>query len=220
MFFAFRPSKREICPPETHPSRFSFGVLLLAMILLGQGCIIGWVGWHDVSTGHYEMSWKSHGTFGGSNGVIEYQGADAVRMGVGLGAFGVMLFTWGSSLVAGFFESRPNGLLQKLKLLLGWVSFVTLSAGCICVYPPWNLASLSFYAVILITFGIWICSWATPLAFPGLGKVVFPGLIGLSIILSNFAQDISVGILLGIFASFGVLAHLFLLFPKLGIPND
>lgn len=220
MFFAFRRSTRETRPPDARPSRFNFAVLVLAMILLAQGCILGWAGWQAVVTGGYEMTWKSRSTFGGSTGVRVYTGADAVRAGAGIGSFGVMLFTWGSGLVAGFFNGRPDGLLRKLKLLLGWVSLVALSAGCVCVYPPWSSAGLSFHAVILVTLGIWIGSRAENPAFPGVAKVVFPGLIGLSIILSNFAQDIAVGILLGIFAAIGLLAHLFTLFPKLCISSD
>ena len=214
------PPTRESCPPDANPPRFNFAVLLLAVILLAQGCIIAWAGWQAVASGHYETSWKSRSSFGASSGVDLYSGADAVRMGFGLASFGVMLFIWGAGLVAGFFNSRPDGLLQKFKLLLGGLSFVALSAGCVCVYPPWSPASLSFYAVVLITFGIWICSWAAPPAFQGLGKVVFPCLIGLSIILSNFAHDIALGILLGIFASLGLLAHLFTLFPKWYVSND
>lgn len=218
MFPASRPSTRESCPPDANPSRFSFAVLLLAVILLAQGCIIGWVGWQAVATGQYEMSWKSHSSFGGSSGVNVYSGADAVRMGVGLGSFGVMLFSWGSGLVAGFFNSRPDGLLRKFKLLLGWVSFITLSVGCVCVYPPWQLASLSFYAVIVLIFEV--CPWGPRPGYPGLAKVVLPCLIGSFVILLQFAPGVAVGMVLGIFASFGLMIHLFALFPKLGIPND
>lgn len=207
-----RPSHAQSVPSDKNPPRFSWAVLILAVILLAQGSIIVWAGWDAAAQRYYEMEWTSRSTFGSSHGVSVYTGGDAVRIGIGLACFGVMLFAWGTALVAVFFNNHPDGFNSRFKRLLGWVSFGAFVAGCICVYPPWRLASLSFYVVIVVMLEV--VPFGPRPGFPQLAKYVLPCVIVAGIAAHVIAPGVAVGIFLGFFATFVLLIYITMLMPR------
>ena len=187
--------------------------LIFSIMLLVLGGSITWAGWDAIGHRHYEMGWTSSGTFGASNGVMILEGIDAVRFGVGLMSFGIMMATWGVGIVVWFARQYSPSFITRTLSGLKWFSFVCLFSAITCIFPPWEMTSISFWSVVVL---ILVVVFALPNSarkrwIAGL----FIGLICAAIVISSVNTKAGTGIAIGIFVSLVILVHVFLLFARL-----
>ena len=188
-------------------------VWVMALMLMGFGVVIGIGGWKAVSTRHHEMTWKSRGTFSGSeNGVNVYDGADAVRVGTGLMLGGLMLFIWGLVLArtGGGGGDGKNVRLTAVGRATTWTSLLCMLAGAGCLMPPWHLRNLIFYGILVLP----------AMVLPALEEEFrkrWAGRLFVVLILTAIVcgRVVMLRIALGIFAALFAAAHVMLLFPDL-----
>jgi hypothetical protein len=221
----------EVVQETANPGRreFSWGRSLLmfafGLMLLGFGVIFIFGGRKAIEQRSYDMTWQeSRGFFIGigemqdhsSSGVAHFRGAGAARVGAGFVLWGALLALWGAMVVRSVFRpskifasapARPHGT----ALVVGVISFAMLLAVQVCFFPPWQVAGLVFWCVVV---GMPVI--AGLLVRAGKSKwtgIPFIGLVVLAIAVP--VAGISFAIAMGVFGCFFCLAHLLFLFPEL-----
>ena len=187
--------------------------MIFSIMLLVLGGSVAWAGWDSILHRHCEMGWVSSGTFSTSNGIMILEGRDAVRFGVGLMSFGIMMATWGVGIVVWFARQYSPSFITRMLRGLKWFSFVCLFSAITCIFPPWEMTSLSFWSVVALVLVV-------VFALPNSARKrwiagLFIGLICAVIAFSSINTTAEIGIAIGIFMSLAILVHVFLLFPRL-----
>jgi len=99
----------------------------------------------------YEFSWRP--SRGSQITFVEHcREAAAVRVGVGLVAIGVMLGTCATVVVAGTWEKHRDATIGGAGRGLLWLATASYLIAVLSLVPPWELQSLTFYAVPLMVF--------------------------------------------------------------------
>ncbi len=202
-------------PPRFWPS------LIMSVMLLALGGGVLWVGWVAIDRQHYEMNWKASGLGGTSSGVLIFDGAAAVRHGIGLTAFGAMLVTWAVGVVIGLARQHSLGLIMNLLIGLTWLSAACLTTASICLFPPWRIPGITFWMVVALVLGF---AFALPYAIRKSWRGgFFIGLIGATMACGSINPGAGAGMAIGVLVSLLILVHTILLFPKLEkklLPDD
>ena len=199
-------------------------LLVFGLMLVGFGVIFIFAGRKAIQQRSYDMTWQeSRGVFFGigamrnhsSSGVAHFRGANAVRLGAGYVHWGVLLALWGALIIRCVFRpskmaatapARPHGV----ALALGIVSFAILLGAQVCFFPPWQVAGLIFWAVVVGTPSI-----AGLLLRAGKGKWTgIPFLVLVILAIAIPVPGISFAIAMGVFGTVFCLAHVVFLFPE------
>jgi hypothetical protein len=166
----------------------------LALFLLALGGTIAYGSLKPLREQRYDLHWRSTTTLAlgpigraeTTSGTEQYRGAEAVRMGLGLLAFGAMLITWSVALF------RPGKVLAVVSLLC-------LSTMMILFFPPWRLLSdpsvMALYAVLALAA---VFAFALDdAARRKVGKPLCIGLIVFALIVSHYSPGLVTGAVLG-----------------------
>ena len=201
--------------PQFGPSLF-FSIMLLA---LGAG--IAWAGQDAITRQYYELEWKSSGINGASSGVLTLDGTAAVRFGVGLMSFGIMMGTWGVGVVVWFAQKYSPSFVIKILSGLKWLSFACMLTAMTCIFPPWKMSSIPFWVVVMLVL---MFVFALPdVTRKNWAGGFFIGLIGAAIVYGSINVGAGAGMGIGIFMSLAIFVHIIFLFPKLEkklLPDD
>jgi lysylphosphatidylglycerol synthetase-like protein (DUF2156 family) len=183
------------------------------LMLLALGALIGWAGWDAIHKQHYEMEWKASTIGRASHGTLVFDGPEAIRIGTGLIAFGVMLTTWAVATALSIALRAKQKGSTPCSLGIGWLSLACLVLAFTCFFPPWCLASGPFYAVV--TLVLWFIFALPDATRQTWSRKFFPAVICASILAAMINTAAGLGMVLGLFASLAVLGHMLLLFPRL-----
>jgi hypothetical protein len=207
---------RDISPDPAPPGgRGVQTIFAVFLIMLGAAWLFA--GIHGIRQQVCEVTWQEDGNMAGitvqeAHGVLRYEGADAVRFGVGLVAGGSMFVILATCLLR-----RLYGHPRTAAICLGWVSLLCLLITCVTFFPPWQIASVSFYAVGLV-FGVSVFSLlkASQPRWWEQWRVIIPLLI-ISAMIAGFSglRAVAVGVTLGLFAWLAVIVHLAMLIPRI-----
>jgi hypothetical protein len=219
-------------PEQTVSLRAAFlARLVMGMVLLLLATGIVWAGLQAIQQKSWDLPWQSGGGVilapvhflnWSNSGVDSYRGTDAVRVGVGLSASGIMLTIWGLALLwsaANLAISRklPDTVIRGfVPKSLAVLSLVCLAAATISFFPPWHFgisaSATAFYAEWL-SIGVLLAVPATRRKTRQWG---LPTVIVAAILTDLFSTGACVGISLGIFFGVGIACHLLMLFSKGG----
>jgi hypothetical protein len=144
------------------------------------------------------------------------EGSEAIYWGIAFCALGVMFGLWGFGVALSFFVPKKNGAseVSPFGRINTWLSFISLLVAILCLFPPWRLGSVLFYAVSALLIGAIVYSIRGNR--PSLPKQVIPGLIVAAVLASNIhLTSLSVGIVLAMVAMFFVGIHVLILAPHL-----
>jgi hypothetical protein len=184
-------------------------------MLFSFGGVILWVGWTAVQRQEYDLEWKASTPMMNSQGVAQFRGGDAVRIGCSLMGFGGMLAAWGLALSTSSFHQRCDALQARLFSK----GLVCLSLACLlccvgCLFPLWHLRSLPFVATGLLVMGFLLV--AHKVNRPSRGQF-FLAMILVAILAGSFDPGAGFAVAAGILAGFALLIHVLALFPNLEI---
>lgn len=195
-----------------------FTAVLLAMgavsFLFGRKAIVSeyfqYPNWHDSN-----ITIGSLGVDDRAEGVRVLDGPDAIYWGIAFCALGVMLALWGCGVaIASLLPKKASAELSTLGRGNAWLSFTALLVTILCLFPPWRLGSLPFYAASILAVGAF--------AVPARGKLanlpgkVFIGLMIAAIVASNIGLPfISVAIVFATIAMLFLGIHVLILAPQL-----
>jgi hypothetical protein len=201
-----------------------FFAVLVLLLLLGGAAV--WAGARAIDQQQFEVRWRATrgfmvGPFGwaqSASGIDMLQGADAIRVGIGLSAFGSMFITWAIGLFSLLFRYRLQPEPSRLGIVLGWISLTCLIVTCGSLFPFWKLWALSFYLVVLLLSLLCVRGLRSSTVPPGI-RLFFPAYIVAVIVVSLLPMEqsrIQVGCLVvGLFVAFGGVAHVCTLIPSL-----
>jgi hypothetical protein len=171
-----------------------------------------------------ELSWRGRGglAFGPivvianqSEGATVYQGADAVRMGIGFVSSGAMFGAWGLCILGSLVLRRPAGIARRLGgRILGSLSLCGLAVASISFFPPWQLGSLPFFVVVALFSGFALILGES--ARNGWGPRLGITMVASAIAGSYLDPAIPVAIFLGFFAFAGGFLNLAIVIPAIG----
>jgi len=209
--------------------KFAWGRLLVlfvfGLMLAGFGVAFIFAGREALDQRSYDLTWReSRGVFIGvgemqghsSSGVAHFRGAKAVRLGAGYILWGALLALWGALIIRSGFRpskmeatapARPHGI----GLMLGILSCAMLLGAQVCFFPPWQIAGVVFWSVVVgmpVIIGL--------LLRAGKGKwtgIPFIALVILAIAIPVPGISFAIGV--GVFGTVFSLAHLLFLFPEL-----
>jgi hypothetical protein len=171
-----------------------------------------------------ELGWRSRGGLSiGPIGVIVnqtegasvYQGADAVRMGIGFVSSGAVFGAWGLCILGSLVLRWPAGIARRLgRRILGSLSFCGLAVASFSFFPPWQPESLPFFLVVTVfsVFAFAVGGAARNRWGPRLGIAM----VASAIAGSYLGPEIFVAICLGFFAFVGGFINLALVIPAIG----
>ncbi|HEY1684765.1 MAG TPA: hypothetical protein VGG19_08385 [Tepidisphaeraceae bacterium] len=100
-----------------------------------------------IRTKHYQSEWKQNGGLEvgpiglgdpETHGVDRYDGMMAIRMGIGLTAFGAMFILWGLGAAWAFLIPSSWRLLPRAGMVLCIFSAILQTTALVCVLPPWQ----------------------------------------------------------------------------------
>src|SRR5262245_4276552 len=121
--------------------------LLFALLLVSFACAFCWTGAQAINTQRHETTWRessgvSIGPIGlvgrGRQGTEVYRGSDAMRMGVGFIASGVMFGVWSATVLrCGVIGRQPAERPGMIGQLATAASLSCLSLLSACFFPPW-----------------------------------------------------------------------------------
>jgi hypothetical protein len=209
--------------PSDEHLRLSLGgrhrFMLFASLLFLIAVLLVAAGTNAIQQQQWDFRWRMTRGIGpaawGNQGTIAYRDLEAIRSGLGLISGGAMLITWGVAILLSALGSGTSRTLRgRLGVALAGLSLMSLLIVCSCFFPPWRLWCAGFYGVIVLVsliVGLRLRS-GTPSRW---GVVTFPVLTGSALVASWVRPDVSVGIVLGLFAAIGGWAHLGVLVPCL-----
>jgi hypothetical protein len=205
-------------PARAHPVGSAIGTLAL----LALGLVTFLFGKRSIATEYFEYAnrYGSQITIGSlgfddPEGFRILQGPDAIYWGIGFCAFGVMFGLWGCGIaLSNFSPKKQPQEPSALGRCNTWLSFIALLIAILCLFPPWRLGSVFFYAVSALLIGSIV--YSVRRNRPALPKQVVPGLIVAAILASNIQlTSVSVGIVLAMVGMLFVGIHVLLLAPHL-----
>ncbi len=223
-------SSGSACPRRASGRWDRIAPLLMGLVLMLLAAGLIWAGAGAIRENSWDMPWRSSGgvvlgplpiVYSSSRtGVEAYRGTAAVRVGIGLSAFGVMLGIWSLSLL--WTAAKPRVAVQSspgagrglLPTTLTMVSLACLLAGAIAFFPPWHIgvsaAPTALYTECLLAAIL----LAIPLTRHRLRRWVLPAATVAAIVAGPFSTGCSVGIILGLFFGLGFAGHVMVLLPK------
>lgn len=162
--------------------RVVYGLLLAAF---GGALVYGGV--RAVSERSYEFRSRFRSE------VARVEGAEAVRLGSGLAAFGALLALWGLALLP-----PPAPTWTARHAAVGWLSFVLLLGSALLIFPPWRLQgsplSIGLYGAALMTL---VVLWQSEALSKYSSHLILAMLLA-AVAISPFLPTAAAGILLGV----------------------
>lgn len=188
----------EMAPGTEPPNAASRIVCLFVSVLAASFAgVFAWVGTEAIATRQYKLEWRegSSLTIGPvvaidqlrQQGVEIYQGAAAIRMGIGFIATG-LLFAFGSAciVVTGVLGWQPAGkfgLIGQAAAIVCLLCLIVLSA---CFFPPWQLWALWFWGEVLLWMTYFFAVPWAPTLLPW-GKRLAVAVLILAIVTGTFS---------------------------------
>ncbi len=202
--------------------------LLMGLILLLTAMALLWAGAGAIRKKSLDMPGRSSGgavllplhlgSFSRA-GVEVYRGAAAVRAGVGVSAFGVMLAIWSLPIFwtaakphrAGQISSGAGRGLTSTALII--MSLACLIAGTIALFPPWHVG---IRAAPTALYGEWLLAgvlFGIPSTRKRALRWALPTVVLAAIVTSPFSTGGALGIVMGLLLGVVVAVHIVALLP-------
>jgi hypothetical protein len=200
----------------------------MGLILLLTAVALLWVGTGAIRKKSLDMPWRSSGgvillplhlgSFSRA-GVEAHRGAAAVRAGIGVSAFGVMLATWSLSMFwtaaiphgAGQISfGAGRGLTSPALIIMSLACSIT---GTIAIFPPWHVG---ISAAPTALYGEWLLAGVL-FGIPGTRyyarRSTVPTVVLAAIVTSPFSTGGGLGIIMGLLLGVAVAVHIVALLP-------
>ncbi len=169
----------------------------------------------------YDLSWSAGGGLdvgpvrlgSAKQGVEQYRGLAAVRVGAGMAAGGAMLMTWGLALLLPSISARLLGTgFNRRKAALTVVSLACLTTTVVSFWPPWriclDLGPTGFWGtVVFYSVGVGLLRKTGE----AVGPWLILGPVVVAIALGSFFPGLCVGFISAIFVLLFTGVHVVLL---------
>jgi hypothetical protein len=132
---------------------------LLIVILFALGTLLVIAGVQACRDRSYQYQWRTSARVllasRSDSGTSESQGREAVRQGVGLSFFGLMLCLWGLGVawlcIARKSFTRCDGQAGRVfGQIIGWGSFCSLVLGAVLFFPVWRPIGIACWSYVLL----------------------------------------------------------------------
>ena len=167
--------------PSEHDCRLSdrVGLAIFVFIVGVASSPFFFMGFSAIQTQHFHIA-VARGGGGGRGGSMttnggrmeSFEGADAVRVGVGLVSLGTIVWYWCALLIWSNSRRQATEVKPSVCRLLGWLSFTCLIVVTVSFFPPWRQQSVIFWSIICfvcvevpLLIQIRCGSWVMSLAF-------------------------------------------------------
>lgn len=130
---------------QPHP-----GALLVFAILLAIGLVIVWTGKKAIQSRQYQFEWEQNETvtaapdkisYSNTHGVDQFQGASAIRIGIGLANLGALFLVWGLGGIWSTLRPANAYLGITTRYIVCFVSLLLQTTALVCLFPPWQVGS-------------------------------------------------------------------------------
>lgn len=194
-------------------------IFLLILVLLLLGAAFLWAGHKALKSRHFESAWQQDsviqlGPIGvgaqHESGVDTFDGADAVRIGLGWMLFGGMFVFWGVLALWAMIRPKRWEIPRRLAAGMAAISLLLLAGSLLCLLPPWRLGTglgPVMWITMLLVAAIILCLSKDWLPKKWI-KYILPGLIVMTLAaLLLTGGRWPWGIILALFAGMALAGH-------------